>query len=66
MSSRGIISCATRTLLCAATAELWANKEENKLGETFLDSSVFPLKLVSLGILLIGICEVLDQKLRLV
>jgi hypothetical protein len=42
--------------------------KENKLEETFRDSSFFflPLKLGSLGILLIGFCEMLDQKLRLV
>jgi hypothetical protein len=40
MSGRGIISCATRTQLFAAT-EFWAYKEENKLEETFRDFSFF-------------------------
>jgi hypothetical protein len=65
MSSREIISCAKMTVLFAAT-ELWAYKEENKLEETFRDFSFLPLKLGSLGILLIGFCEMLDQKSRLV
>ena len=65
MYGRGIISCAKRTLLFAAT-ELRACEEENKLEETFRDYCFLPLKMGSLGILLIGFCEMLDQKLRLV